>query len=125
MKPTRCSPTPRPTTPCPDRLSEKKSGQINAFFRWKNENDRADALETTLFLVTPAELKTSFTIPAQATADVSVRRLQKFHPTPGSVVQWKFGSATGEVKTDATGLLTIPGLKITAVPTTLSLRIAK
>jgi predicted esterase len=46
--------------PWPDQLADKKSGQINAFFRWKNVSDTADAIETKLFLVKAADLKTSF-----------------------------------------------------------------
>ena len=62
--------------PWPDQLTDKKAGQINAFFRWKNVRDTPDAIEMSLFLVKPSELKTTFTIPAEATADVSLRRLQ-------------------------------------------------
>ena len=44
---------------------------------------------------------------------------------PGAAVRWTFGSAGGEVKADATGLVTIPKLKVTTEPTTLSVRPAK
>jgi pimeloyl-ACP methyl ester carboxylesterase len=111
--------------PWPDRLDDKKPGQVNAFFRWKNVKDTAEVMETKLFLVTAADLKTSFTIPSEATADVSLRRLQKLRPAPGAVVSWTFGTARGDVKTDKTGCITISGLKITAEPTTLSVRTAK
>ena len=73
-----------------------------------------------LFLVTPAELKTTFEIPRETTADVSLRRIQNGPVTPGGAFQWTFGSAKGEGKADARGLITIPGLKITAEPTTLT-----
>ena len=69
--------------PWPDQLGDKKSGQINAFFRWKNVRDTPDAIETTLFLVKPADLKTTFTIPTESTADVSLRRLQMLRVAPG------------------------------------------
>ena len=49
--------------PWPDHLADKKPGQVNAFFRWKNVSDTADAVETQLFLVKAADLKTSFTDP--------------------------------------------------------------
>ena len=52
-------------------------------------------------------------------------RLQKLHVAPGATVFWTFGAAKGEVKADAQGCVTVPGLKITAEPTTLSVRIAK
>jgi poly(3-hydroxybutyrate) depolymerase len=108
--------------PWPDRLKEKAPGQVNAFFRWKNLGDAADKLEMSLFLTTADELKTTFAIPAEAGADVSVRRIQNLHGKPGEALQWAFGAAKGEVKVDADGLVTIPGLKITAKPETLTLR---
>src|SRR3954471_19028529 len=61
--------------PWPDKLTDKKPGQVNAFFRWKNVADTAEAVEMSLFLVKPSELKTSFAIPTESTADVTLRRL--------------------------------------------------
>ena len=111
--------------PWPNQLDSKKSGQVNAFFRWASVSDTADALETKLFLVKAADLKTSFTVPTEATADVSLRRVQKLRVAPGATVSWTFGTAKGEVKADAQGCVTVPGLKITAEPTTLSVKTAK
>ncbi|MFO0825746.1 MAG: prolyl oligopeptidase family serine peptidase [Gemmataceae bacterium] len=112
-------------SPWPDQLTDKKSGQINAFFRWKNVSDTAEASETKLFLIKSADLKTSFTIPTEATADVTLRRLQKLKIVPGATVVWTFGSASGGVKADATGCVTIPKLKITSEPTSLIVKTAK
>lgn len=109
--------------PWPDQLGEKKAGQVNAFFRWKTLSDTADAAEISLFLVTPAELKTTFVIPTESVADVTLRRLQMLNVAPGETVRWSFGMANGEVQSDSSGHVTIPRLKITAEPTTL--RIAK
>src|SRR5262249_51400401 len=106
--------------PWPDQLASKKAGQINAFFRWKSVLDTPDALETSLFLLKPSEIKTTVTIPAEATADVSLRRLQKFRIAPGAMVRWTFGASRGEVKADAAGLITIPRLKIHTEPTSLN-----
>lgn len=108
--------------PWPSQLTDKKSGQVNAFFRWKNVRDTADVSETTLFLVKPSDLKTTFAIPAEATADVTLRRLQSLRVAPGAKVQWTFGKSAGEVRADAAGVVTIPRLKITAEPTNLSLK---
>ena len=90
----------------PGRINStiKKSGQINAFFRWKDVRDTPETIETSLFLVKPAELKTTFTIPAEATADVSLRRLQMLRVAPGAMVRWTFGTSEGEVRADATGM---------------------
>ncbi|QJW98580.1 PHB depolymerase family esterase [Frigoriglobus tundricola] len=111
--------------PWPDRLAEKKAGQVNAFFRWKNVRDTAHGVETKLFLVSDKDLKTAFTIPSEATADVSLRRVQKFRVAPGAAVSWTFGAAKGEVKADAQGCVTVPGLKITSDPTALTVEAAK
>lgn len=111
--------------PWPSQLAEKKPGQINAFFRWKNVRETPDAMEATLYLVSPADLKTSFTIPSESTADVSVRRLQMLKVAPGTTVRWTFGKSEGEVRADATGVITVPRLKITAEPTSLSIKKAK
>ena len=105
--------------PWPDNLSEKTPGQINAFFRWKNIADTKGKFQMSLFLVTPAELKTTFTIPKEVTADVSLRRIQNMKVKPGMKFTWAFGTAKGKGTADAGGLITIPGLKITADPTTL------
>ncbi len=78
-----------------------------------------------LFLVRPSELKTKFTIPAEATADVSLRRLQALRVAPGGAVSWTFGTAKGEVKAAREGCITIPKLKITAEPVTLRVVAAK
>jgi predicted esterase len=111
--------------PWPNDLADKKSGQVNAFFRWKKVRDAPDAIEMSLFLIRPSELKTTFTIPAEAMADVSLRRLQMLRVVPGETVRWTFGAANGEVQADAAGCITIPRLKITAEPVTLSVGKAK
>ncbi len=106
--------------PWPDQVADKRPGQVNAFFRWKNLRDTPDAIEMSLFLVKPSELKTRFTIPAEATADVTLRRQQKLQAAPGETLRWTFGTASGEVRADAAGRISIPRLKITAEPQTLS-----
>ncbi|MDD4016856.1 MAG: PHB depolymerase family esterase [Kiritimatiellae bacterium] len=105
--------------PWPHHCGDKKSGQVNAFFRWKTLADTPERAELSLFLVSPAELKTSFAIPYEATADVSVRRLQSLRVMPGETVRWTFGGAGGEAKADGQDCVTVPRLKITARPATL------
>ncbi len=106
--------------PWPDDLKSKAPGQINAFFRWKNLRDTRSALRMSLFLASPADLKTSFAIPREAAADVSLRRIQKLRIEPGGTFKWTYGAAKGSGRADANGLVTIPQLKITAEPTTLA-----
>jgi hypothetical protein len=51
--------------------------------------------------------------------------VQKLKVGPGAAVYWTFGTAKGETRADTQGVVTIPGLKITTEPTTLSVRTAK
>ena len=106
--------------PWPSHCDDKRPGQVNAFFRWKALSDTQKKAELSLCLVSPVELKTSFAIPSEATASVSLRRLQALKVAPGETVRWTFGDAKGEVKADAEGCVTVPQLKITARPVTLS-----
>jgi len=108
--------------PWPGNLSDKKPGQVNAFFRWKTLADTRKKVEVSLFLTDPAALKTTFTVPSEATAAVSLRRLQAFKVKPGETVRWSFGGAKGEAQADSEGVVTVPGLKITAQPVTLAVR---
>lgn len=107
--------------PWPDHLGEKAPGQVNAFFRWKNLADASDRLEMELSLRTPADLKTAFKIPPSATVDVSFRRLQRLKVKPGDSFKWSFGAASGTLKADGMGLLTIPRLELRDSPATLTL----
>lgn len=111
--------------PWPDKLDDKKPGQVNAYFRWANASDTATGLEMSLFLAKASDLKTTFAVPTQANADVTLRRLQALRLAPGESVKWTFGPAGGEVKADAAGLVTIPQLTIRAEPATLSLKKSK
>ncbi len=111
--------------PWPDRLSDKKSGQVNAYFRWKNVNETANSLEMKLYLMEDSDLKTSFTLPKEATADISIRRMQKLRIAPGTTAYWTFGTNMGEVKADADGIITIPGIKISTESTPLKISTTK
>jgi len=106
--------------PWPDHRDSAKAGQVNAFFRWKTLSDTGEQVAVSLGLVTPETLKTAFAIPSEATACVSLRRLQAFRVKPGETVRWTFGDAKGEVKADQDGRVTVPNLKIAAKPTTLT-----
>ncbi|MDA1016321.1 MAG: hypothetical protein O3A00_17920 [Planctomycetota bacterium] len=106
--------------PWPNELKTSAAGQVNAFFRWKNLNDSTEKVEMSLSLVSASELKTRFDVPKAAGADVTLRRLQNFKLRPGGMFHWTFGTAKGEGKIDDQGLLTLPALRITSVPTVLS-----
>ncbi|MBS0202711.1 MAG: hypothetical protein JSS49_07410 [Planctomycetes bacterium] len=103
------------------------AGQINAFFRWKNLTDTDSAFSIELRLLTPSEFKSAIVFPSESTADVTLRRLQKF---PAATVQdctWEFTRdgttvAKGTVQSDAIGLITIPRLAISQTPGILTLK---
>ncbi len=104
------------------KASIKEPGQINGFFRWRNIRDEAGSVALELRLVEAGELKSKFfTPPASATAEVSIRRLQKFSVKPGDKVKWVFGSQKGEATIAADGLLHVGKLTISSVPEVLSL----
>lgn len=108
--------------PWPKRESATEPGQVNAFFRWKNQTDATDVFQMSLFLTDAKELgSTIFTVPTEATADVSLRRLQQFQIQSHEEIGWTFGEYTGTVCADATGVITIPTLNITTQPKTLTL----
>ena len=111
--------------PWPDNLKSKEAGQVNGYFRWKSREDTAEALEVSLFLVTPENLKTRFAIPKEVVADVSLRRLQNFRLSPGEEFRWEFGKAKGEGRVDDEGLIAIPRLRITGRPVMLRIRSGK
>ena len=101
-----------------------QNGQINGYFRWKNVTDTPAAFAMELRLVANTELGKPASIPAQSTADVTLRRLQAFKVTTGAAYTWKLvreGKAlqAGETRPDAKGLLTFPRLKIQAAPAQL------
>lgn len=110
-----------------DGVPADPSGQINAFFRWKNVLDTPKSFAIELRLLNPEEITTTLPVPTESTADVTLRRLQNFHAAGGQEIEWEFRRqhevlAKGAVKADEAGLLTIPQLKITRLPTVLHLK---
>jgi len=107
--------------PWPDNRSDKNSGQVNAFFRWKIISDEANKITLSLHLTSPTNLKTEFSIPKEATADISIRRIQKMKVAPEDTLNWHYGESKGKVKAGPWGLITIPKLAISAKPKTLTI----
>jgi len=105
--------------PWPNDLKSKDSGQLNAWFRWKTLSDTKKEIQMSLFLVSSSALKTKFAIAKEASADVTLRRVQNLGAKPGQTLKWTFGQSKGTTKVGADGAITIPGLKITAKPVTL------
>ena len=98
----------------------KAPGQVNGYFRWRNVSDTSSAVALELRMVTAGELKSKFfTPPASATAEVAIRRLQKFRVRPGDKVSWSFGAQKGTATIGKDGLLSVGTLTITDKPQTL------
>ena len=107
--------------PWPDNRSDKSSGQVNAFFRWKIISDEANKITLSLHLISPTNLKTEFSIPEEAAADISIRRIQNMKVAPEDTLNWHYGESKGKVKAGPWGLITIPKLAISAKPKTLTI----
>ncbi|MBI5835016.1 MAG: hypothetical protein HZB16_22155 [Armatimonadetes bacterium] len=106
--------------PWPDNRADKAAGQVNAWFRYRPLSDTATKVELALSLTSADDLKTRFTIPTEATADVTLRRLQKLRLKPGQTVTWTYGAARGRVTVAADGAVTVPGLRIGVEAVTLA-----
>ena len=89
--------------------------------RTGKDSPAPDAVALELRLVTAEELKSKFfTPPTTATADVAIRRLQRFTVRPGDKVKWTFGNQNGEATVGADGLLAVGKLTISAEPAVLT-----
>ncbi|MFT5905280.1 MAG: poly(3-hydroxybutyrate) depolymerase [Cryomorphaceae bacterium] len=105
-------------------------GQIGALFRWKNLKDTAQEFQMELRMVTKEEVlgknkKRKLEVPADATAEVSLRRLQNFKlGSKKGTWTLKAGGKTlksGKVSLDANGLLTIGKLPLSNEPAVLTI----
>lgn len=104
-----------------------QQGQMNAYFRWTVLKDTQNLLAMGLKLVSNSELPNPFPVPKDSTVDVTLRRLQKFSVKEDMSYEWHFVRtgrliASGKVRPDPDGLLTIPRVMITGTPAQLTLR---
>ncbi len=102
------------------------SGQMNAYFRWESSQDTPSAVVMLVWIAHPTVENPPSTMPDTATADVTLRRLQRFRVQPGRRYQWRATQqgkllASGTLLPDAAGLLTIPGVKLTITPIALTI----
>lgn len=101
------------------------SGQINAYFRWKSRKDTPSSFVIQLWIAHPAVKDQPQSMPASATADITLRRLQQFKIRAGQIYVWRLSRdghvvASGKARPDAMSRLTIPRLTITTIPMDLS-----
>ena len=93
--------------PWPGNLKSTESGQVNAFFVWKNIADSKDAFEMNIRLLRKEEWKTKRILPDIAETFVTFRRIQKFNITSGEDIIYTYADQKGTVKPDSDGLITI------------------
>jgi predicted esterase len=101
-----------------DRTAADQQGQINGCFRWRNVEDCGSRLAMELRLVRPDELRNRRALPAQATVDVTFRRVQRFAVVPGQSYDWRLAAGdrelqAGRVNATADGRLTVPRVRLT------------
>ena len=75
--------------------------------------------------ITHPAIAVPLAMPDTATADITLRRLQKFRVEPGRTYRWQLSRdgrplVSGGVRADATHLLTIPRVTLSVTPTELS-----
>jgi hypothetical protein len=104
------------------------AGQMNAYFRWKSVEDTPTRLIMQLWLAQPTITGPAPGQPREATADVTLRRLQQLPLRPHTTYTWQLTLAgkvvqSGHVSPDAVNLLTIPHLKITTAPSELTVQL--
>ena len=103
-----------------------QEGQINAYFRWTNIKDQPNGFAMQIKLVSQEELKNKVELPNEVVTDITLRRIQQFTIYPEKDYRWTVelsGCKTsgGRVKADMDGLITIPGIKVTAQPLRLTI----
>ncbi len=99
--------------PWPDNIQSKASGQVNAFFRWKNIEDTPDRFTISLRLMNEDEWKTDITLPQSSTASVTLRRMQRFRLSANEEIRCTYADRTFTARADGNGLLTLHGITVT------------
>jgi len=109
------------------------AGARNRFLRWDSNGvvDTAGELRIPLFVVNAEgsappkagypSIGDRFDRELPVTVDVTIRRARGFACRPGESVHWTFGAASGDVKADEEGAVTVPKLAIGVSPEELVL----
>ena len=79
-------------------------GWINRGIHWQNILDTPQKYEITLKVYHPQ-------IKYPATADITIRRRQRFRFAPGTVLSFAYGKVKGQLRIDKDGLLTVPQVR--------------
>lgn len=103
------------------------SGQINAYFRWKDQHDTPSSFALQLWIAHPSVKNPPPAMPDNGTVDITLRRLQEFKIQPGHSYTWQMSRkghlvASGMISPDSANLLTIPQGTLTTISTELSVK---
>lgn len=101
------------------------SGQINAYFRWRNRRDTSSRFVMRLWIAHPAVQNPPASMPDSAVVDITPRRLRQFKVRPGQIYAWRLSRgdrvlSSGKTRADAENLLTIPQVRLSTIPEELS-----
>jgi Esterase PHB depolymerase len=104
-----------------------ESGQINAYFRWKDRADNSSGIAIELWIAHPAVKSPPVTMPDTATANITLRRLQHFKIQAGQKYKWQISQsgrvlASGMIKPDSYNLLTISKVTLMTIPVELTVK---
>ena len=100
-------------------------GTRGGWFDWSPDSvrDSARSWSVVLGLITSSGFQADNAPQPLATASVTIRRAQRFRPTPGTLVRWTFRRvsddalfANGTTVVDAEGLVTVPNLTFATEP---------
>jgi hypothetical protein len=107
-----------------------ESGQINAYFRWKDQRDEPSRFTMQLWIAHPTVENPPTTMPDASTVDITLRRLQHFKVQLKKTYTWQMVRngkpvASGKIIPDAARLLTFPKVTLTTTPGELSVKAEK
>lgn len=85
------------TNPWEHKENYDISGQVNGFFRFKNIIDSGDKFVMELWMLSPTEITTRAILPEKATADLLIRRIQRFKLAAGESFKWNLTHDNGSI----------------------------
>lgn len=112
--------------PWPSCRGASAPGQINGFLRWGDVREDDKSVQMSLRVISATELKSKMFKPPQIIAvDVVIRRMRRFRPSLGQMLEWRFGGRSGTTAADKVGAIPISRLTIREENAVLSVRYAE
>ena len=114
--PVFCGATTDDPIPWPDERDRTDSGQVNAFFRWRVITDEPDRFEIELRLLREDEWQTRVKLPEESTADLYLRRLQRFKFEPDADFTYTYNGEERVGHADKDALPEMKSVTVTKAP---------